>query len=643
MSDIAIIPNNPNQNEARLELEKNGTYKGWGGSLSCIREIGQWIILYISGNIQEYQYLAEITRIDIENKVFDIKLIYKFDPELAHKFNRTKLMELGLKKDGVIRYCLSAYPNILKYVSDELQKANLIKQSLYTEEDINSNRKKMIKNLSKGQEMQIVPLNQILYGPPGTGKTYNTINKALEIILEKELGEEYTKLQNDEKEKKLVEEATKVYNSNKDKIIIKKENDARELLKQVFEYYKEQGQIEFITFHQSYGYEEFVEGIKAIPQKEKGNENGTEMIYKVVSGIFQNLCKLAQVETSMKVTIDSSPQTLTREIFKDLYDNFTDKLEDKDSGNSSNFTLQTKKTNLTFDLFKNSTPSIVVKSGKERTPQSVAYSELEKVLFENKKPTYSSYENVIIEQILEPLKYETFQLDNTGKNYILIIDEINRGNISKIFGELITLIEPSKRIGADEALHVRLPYSNEEFGVPQNLYIIGTMNTADRSIALMDTALRRRFEFTEMMPNLEALKDITEVDGVNISLLLETMNKRIEYLYDRDHTIGHAYFMELKDSKKQNIETLSNIFRNKIIPLLQEYFYDDWEKIRLVLGDNQKTGENEKYQFIKIKKDFNINQLFGSNISEIDINDEQKVFEVNKEAFGEVESYKKSL
>ena len=171
--------------------------------------------------------------------------------------------------------------------------------------------------------------------------------------------------------------------------------------------------------------------------------------------------------------------------------------------------------------------------------------------------------------------------EDRDQNYVLIIDEINRGNIAKIFGELITLIEPSKRIGGDDEATVTLPYSQEEFGVPDNLYINGTMNTADRSIALLDAALRRRFDFVEMMPDSKHDRINTDIEDVDCQELLAAMNKRIRFLLDREHQIGHTYFMGVDD-----LESLEATFKNKIIPLLQEYFYDNWEKIDLVLNKN---------------------------------------------------------
>ena len=174
-------------------------------------------------------------------------------------------------------------------------------------------------------------------------------------------------------------------------------------------------------------------------------------------------------------------------------------------------------------------------------------------------------------------------LQASGKgNYVLIIDEINRGNVSQIFGELITLIEDDKRLGNSEALEDVLPYSKEKFGVPPNLYIIGTMNTADRSVEALDAALRRRFSFEEMLPKPEVITnrekgDKSIVEGINLGLVLETLNKRIELLVDKDHQIGHSYFLSV-----ESIKDLKSAFQNKIIPLLQEYFFGDYGKIGTV-------------------------------------------------------------
>lgn len=390
-------------------------------------------------------------------------------------------------------------------------------------------------NQQNQRKVQMQPLNQILYGPPGTGKTYHTINKAIEII-----------------ENRVVEET-----------------EDRIALKSKFEAYKQVGQIEFVTFHQSYGYEEFVEGIKA-----KTTDNGIE--YTIEVGIFKKLSK--------KATVNFEQTQENRVAKKDFDVIFKERILDK-LFEDTRFEIKMKKSSF---FIKEIDESHIYFDKSGGDSQHVLLIKNLKAMYEvgeNKLIIggLSQYYNPLLEYLLE--NNEVSQQEKEPlKNYILIIDEINRGNISKIFGELITLIEPSKRIGAEESLHVRLPYSNELFGVPSNLYIIGTMNTADRSIALMDTALRRRFDFTEMMPRPEVLD--FEIEGLHVKSMVETINKRIEYLYDRDHTIGHAYFMSLKDEKITDKKAeLDNIFRNKIIPLLQEYFYDDWEKIVMVLGN----------------------------------------------------------
>ncbi|MFS2220880.1 AAA family ATPase [Pantoea sp. B65] len=198
--------------------------------------------------------------------------------------------------------------------------------------------------------------------------------------------------------------------------------------------------------------------------------------------------------------------------------------------------------------------------------------------------------------------------------YAIFIDEINRGNISKIFGELISLIEVDKRMGMSNAMSLQLSYSGDYFSVPANIDIIGAMNTADRSLALMDTALRRRFDFVEMMPDLSLLSGI-KVKGIELESLLEKLNSRIEALYDREHTLGHAFFMPVKSAldagdEEVAFKQLKIAFQKKIIPLLQEYFFDDWNKIRLVLADNQK--QDDSLQFV-IEKTDDLDTLFGNN------------------------------
>jgi len=387
------------------------------------------------------------------------------------------------------------------------------------------------------------PLNQILYGPPGTGKTYHSIIHALSII-----------------ENKAIDE-------------LKKEQ--REELKKRFEKYSESRQVIFTTFHQSMSYEDFIEGIKPIsPKSELGN-----IIYKVQDGIFKMIVTEARKTKQRTIKINQEEQELTEELFADFYREFVETLTPVNE-KESNCSLKTKEGSK-FELFKNSAGSVTIKSGQKRTKMSASLDELTRVLFYGKSPTYKSYESRIIQKIFEDKDYKESEIDNITKNFVLIIDEINRGNVANIFGELITLIEEDKRLGRPEQLKAILPYSKEEFGVPNNLYIIGTMNTADRSVEALDTALRRRFSFVEMKPNYD-LKPLDReiIQGITSSRILKVINARIEKLLDKDHMIGHSYFLTVTET-----DDLKHAFQNKIIPLLQEYFYGDFGKIGLVLGD----------------------------------------------------------
>lgn len=409
-----------------------------------------------------------------------------------------------------------------------------------------------IKNICKS-------LNQILYGPPGTGKTYHTIEAAVRAA-EPEFSWQ-----------------------------------TREELKSEYDRLVAEKRIRFVTFHQSYGYEEFVEGLSV--RSVEG-----EAVYYERDGIFKQI-----VDDAMKYQI--SKTSASSDVFDSCWLLFLEQLENDEDG----VKINTKRTFFTVTAIDNGT--IRFEKDKGTSVHSLNVKTL-KAIFDGERmingglnPYYSALINYL-RSIAE--KLPDTKIDR--QNFVLVIDEINRGNISKIFGELITLLEPSKRYGSDEALALALPYSGETFKVPDNLYIIGTMNTADRSLATMDTALRRRFDFVEMMPKPELLESKV-VSSIDLTKLLKTMNQRIEVLYDREHTLGHAFFMpikELVDAGDQNgaFTELVRVFQNKIIPLLQEYFFDDWEKIRLVLGDNQKT-DNEELQLIIKTEHKDLSSLFG--------------------------------
>ncbi|EQC3769122.1 TPA: AAA family ATPase [Campylobacter jejuni] len=446
---------------------------------------------------------------------------------------------LKIQKDNILDYKLEEKINKFEEIKDRL-----FDVFLYLSNYINNLSKddfKIIKdyNMMKNN----TPLNQILYGPPGTGKTYHTIDRALEIILKEE------------------------------KIQIPSEDD-RINRKKLFDEYVKNGQIVFTTFHQSYGYEEFIEGIKPRIDSE---ENSKEIKYEIKDGIFKELCEKALEN---------------RDSIKN-FNFYIDKLKEKakiDDNNPEKY----------FEL-PNTKYSIQYRNGKTFRIKFDDMSKNHKdypVSIDNIEKLYKTsnideiYNSVYVRAILNYLKSQGLEDykekdEKTNLPYIIIIDEINRGNVSKIFGELITLIEPSKRIGEKEELKVILPYSKKEFGVPKNVYIIGTMNTADRSITSLDTALRRRFEFIEMMPDVSKLS--MDCEGINLQELLKAINTRIEYLLDREKTIGHAFFIGV-----ENLNDLKSIFQNKIIPLLQEYFYNDYALINAVLNDNGMIFEDKK-------------------------------------------------
>ncbi|HEY8586999.1 MAG TPA: AAA family ATPase [Rhodanobacter sp.] len=501
-------------------------------------------------------------------------------------------------------------------------------------------------------EYTTMSVNRILYGPPGTGKTYRTVNEALRILAP----------------------------------IFLAENEAdRGALKRRFDALAQAGLIRFVTFHQSFSYEDFVEGIRAETKDEK-------LQYRVVPGVFREICEDAsgsvQVASELgvredariwKISIDgtSAPNATRNYCFVHGEARIgwykTGNLRNEQLAEVPGYAELGPNDRNTLRVFSRDIEPgdvlLCIGSDVEVQAIGVVQGEYE---FQPQPPAgvREDYGNVL------PVKWLTTGLEldirriNGGRRFVqktvyeltrfgwaeladylqdagiqlegvepapqsmatphvLIIDEINRGNISRIFGELITLIEPSKRKGESEALEVVLPYSKRKFSVPRNVHLIGTMNTADRSLAGLDVALRRRFEFVEMLPDADALAGVV-VAGVHVDELLSTMNQRIEILLGRDYMLGHAYFMRLKESP--TLDTLAEVFRRQVLPLLQEYFFEDWQKIAWVLNDHRKPAE---LRFLR-QATTGVAELLGDDV---DLPSEGRVWTINTESFDKPDAY----
>ena len=410
--------------------------------------------------------------------------------------------------------------------------------------------------------------NIILYGPPGTGKTYSVRRRALELLGAKDL---------------------------------KDEQIATE-----WERLRGAGQIVFCTFHQAFAYEEFVEGLRAITDGD-GNVH-----YRVEPGVFKRLALTAAGVGVVEPTGEELDFDARWELFVSALDSEEERIVKGKNGGDYKLTSSVRNNIRAVRVELNaageyeektgpliasrqtlakvwadkaslgedpSTAELAKKFGGGATPVWIAYQELRKVaLPPSAEAPYERAHRALATG-------QSFAFAQGCRHYVLVIDEINRANIARVFGELITLLEPDKRLGCANELRVQLPASKEWFGVPPNLHVVGTMNTADRSIALMDVALRRRFTFEEMMPDASALHDALAEAGIEETLqtlvvgVFKKLNERLRYLYDREHQIGHAYFFGVR-----SLDGLRAVFADRILPLLQEYFYGQWDKVALALG-----------------------------------------------------------
>lgn len=517
-----------------------------------------------------------------------------------------------------------------------------------------------IKEIEDGPSMakSTAPLNQILFGPPGTGKTYATIEAALEVL---------------------------------DAGFLAANRENRSALKARFDALAAAGLVRFVTFHQSFSYEDFVEGLRA-----ENAEDGS-LRYVVADGVFKSLCEAAaarvtqQAEAPMDLsgrrvwkmslgnslgsdayiydecieqgyallgyggTTDFSGCKTRDEVYQRFVAAGDEVTRDSYAVTSvTTFVQKVRKGDLlvvtegntkfraigevTGDYACINRDEVGDDYGQSRPVKWLrVYSPSlpHDQLMNNQFSQMTLYElksgALDMSKLATLLQAQTDVARAVRQPRVLIIDEINRGNVSRVFGELITLIEPSKRAGAAEALEVVLPYSKQPFSVPDNVYLIGTMNTADRSLAGLDIALRRRFVFRDM-PSRPELLDEVGVEGIAIGKLLRVMNARIEVLLDRDHCLGHAYFMPLAAEGGNTLEALAMIFRQQILPLLQEYFFEDWQRIQWVLNDHRKSADNcFVYQASR-----DAQSLFGEGVN---VAAHNLPWAINEDAFDRAEAY----
>lgn len=508
-----------------------------------------------------------------------------------------------------------------------------------------------------------IPLNQILYGPPGTGKTYATVDRTLEIFAAAGMRD--------------------VGTTRKEK-------------RQRFDALVADGHIRFVTFHQSFSYEDFVEGIRA------STDDEGRISYQVEDGIFKELCIKAgsRMERPHRQSVSLEGRAVWKmslgntqgddaSIYEECLQNncllmgyggsvdfsacrtreeirrkFEQELPRQLQGDSL-YPVQ----RVEWFAHKMAIGDIVIISDGNLKFRAIGEITGPYRVIEREEDDYGQCRDVrwlctfSPSRPVEELLYKTFsqpvlyrltdsvldrqrlarllQVEQAEEEdrlpYVLIIDEINRGNISRIFGELITLVEESHRACLPNSPHtrdsisVRLPYSRDAFSVPENVYIIGTMNTADRSLTGLDAALRRRFSFTEMPPRPELLAD-SRLRGTEFSLadLLGCMNRRIAVLLDKEHCLGHSWFMGL--GEVVTAEALAVVFRDHILPLLEEYFFEDWEKIQWVLNDHRKEPEN---RFLR-QDEGDLVELFGEGVQ---LPDRGQTWRWNEDAFEDMVSY----